>query len=338
MTFYYDFGLTRLVDEPIPTHVVHCRSLTLELGETKKIKETKEKIISLIKLSDPVSLTLDLQRGHLFLAECLSTISEMENFTKLELSFNYSRRYPFHIDKRYAPKFKVLHVRHCELASIDRLTSLVELKLEGVIVSDKELNNIASLPRLKILGLQVVHKDRYGDFGCSLFSSGLEGLTELDLSGSDYIDQDIWRHLKRLGQLRKLNLEYTNITDADLGHISNLTELTELDISCNCHITDSGLQYIKNLTKLTMLNISDNSITDAGLQYIVYLTKLTKLNVSDTKITDAGIEYLIHLGNLKVLDLTFNSKINSWSESHQPKDHPITRLIAAGCFVYHRGI
>ena len=101
--------------------------------------------------------------------------------------------------------------------------------------------------------------------------------------------------------------------DADLGRISNLTELTELDISQN-DITDSGLKHITNLTKLTMLNISE------------------------TKITDAGIAYLVHLDNLKVLDLTnnyemtFNFKIN-WSES-PPKDHPIARLIAAGCFVY----
>ena len=312
MTFYYeDYGFTRLGDEPIPTHVVHCRSLTLELGETKKIKETKEKIISLIKLSDPVSLTLKVPAGHMFLAESLQTISEMENFTRLELKFNLLNPINvFRIDASYGTKLKVLHVRNRELTNIDRLTSLVELKLEGVIVSDKELKNIASLPRLKILGLEVVHEDEYGDYAGSLFSSGLVGLTELDLSGSDYIDEEIFGHLKRLGQLRKLNLKFTRITDADLGHISNLTELTELDISQNIY-----------------------NITDSGLKHVMNLTRLTKLNVSDTSITDAGIEYLVHLGNLKLLDLTNNYEIN-WPESHQPKDHPIMRLIAAGCFVY----
>ena len=66
----------------------------------------------------------------------------------------------------------------------------------------------------------------------------------------------------------------------------------------------------------------------------INLTKLTKLNICDTNITDAGMEYLVHLSNLKLLDLTDNLKIN-WSESHQPRDHPVARLIAAGCFVYH---
>ena len=113
-------------------------------------------------------------------------------------------------------------------------------------MSDKELKSIASLPRLKILA---VHKDRYGDFGNSLFSSGLVGLTELDLTKSDYIDEDIWRHLKRLGQLRKLNLKRTKINEADLRGISNFTELTELNISQN-DITDSGLlKHVMNFSE-----------------------------------------------------------------------------------------
>ena len=163
--------------EPIPAHVVHCRSLTLELCETKKIKETKEKMISLIKLSDPISLTLKLLWGHMLLAECLSAISKMENFTRLELDF-FSERV-FQIDESFAKKLKVLHFSGGELVSIDRLTSLVELNMDEVKVSDKEIQNISSLSQLKILRLGFVNShveyDEYGDI-FSFFSSGLLGL------------------------------------------------------------------------------------------------------------------------------------------------------------------
>ena len=118
-------------DEPIPAHIVHCRSLTLTLIETENIEETKEKMISLIKLSDPITLALRLSHGHeMLLAECLSTISEMENFTRLKLFFSYKRL--FQIDESFAKKLKVLYGFCCELASIDRLTSLVELNLQRV--------------------------------------------------------------------------------------------------------------------------------------------------------------------------------------------------------------
>jgi len=292
---------TGLLHEPLPANVVHCCSLTLTLGKTNKIEETKNIIVSLIKMSNPVSLTFRLLCGHMFLAECLSTISEMENFTRLELVLPSER--VFHIDKGYEKKLKVLHVKGGELASIDRLTSLVELNLEGVKVSEKERWNIASLPQLRILRLggSVIGA---GGFA---FLSGLIGLEELNLYGT--LDIDL-QYLKRLGQLRKLKLKRTRITDADLGHITNLTELIELDISKNVNKTDSGLEHLSKLT------------------YLV------RLNISRTKITYVGIEYLAHLGNLRVLDIT-HTWVN-WSKFHKPKDHhPVLRLSAAGCFVYH---
>ena len=240
MRFHHDRNLrryARLMEEPIPVHIVHCHSLTLDLGETKEIEETKNRIVSLIKLSDPVSLTLNLQErcGHVFLSECLSAISEMENFARLELELDfYALPVLFHVEESYATKLKVLHVIGGQLANLDLLTSLVELKLDQVKVSEKELQKIASLPQLKILRLP--NGDVYwDDFGKYLFTSGLVQLVELDLSDNnfDYSNVDLLKYLKPLMQLRKLNLRNTSIIDAQLGDISNLRELSELNISQN---------------------------------------------------------------------------------------------------------
>ena len=314
---------TGLLHEPIPANVAHCHSLSLLLEGTDEIEETKKKIVHLIKLSDPVSLKLNLMCGQMFVDECLSTISQMENFTRLELKFDLSHNGDvFHIGEDYAKKLTVLHVGGGKLSSIDRLTSLVELKLEDVKMSEKELLNITPLPRLKILRLRLVAEgrtnqtkpnqgDEYGDDFVSSFSILSSRLVahveELDLShyrvpyGFDLCN------LKQLGQLTKLNLKNKGLTDVALELISGLTKLIELNISCNV-ITDSGLKHLANLTKLE------------------------KLNISHTDITDVGIEYIVHLRNLKVLDL--NGTNVNWSKFHQPKDHPVTRLFAAGCFIY----
>ena len=237
MKFHHDRNLhryARLMEEPIPAHVVHCRSLTLDLGETEKIEETKNRIVSLIKKSDPVSLTLNLieRCGHIF---TYSAISEMENFARLELDLDfYALPVLFHVEESYAMKLEVLHVSGGQLANFDRLTSLVELKLDQVKVSEKELQKIASLPQLKILRLP--NGDVYwDDFGKYLFTSGLVQLVELDLSDNnfDYSNVDLLKYLKPLMQLRKLNLRNTSIIDAQLGDISNLRELSELNISQN---------------------------------------------------------------------------------------------------------
>ena len=45
------------------------------------------------------------------------------------------------------------------------------------------------------------------------------------------------------------------------------------------------------------------------------------------------MDHPVHLSNLKVLDITL-TKVN-WSKLDQPKDHPVTRLFAAGCYIYH---
>ena len=73
------------------------------------------------------------------------------------------------------------------------------------------------------------------------------------------------------------------------------------------------------------------------MKYLIHLHNLRKLDISDTDITKAGMEYLVHLVNLKMLVLTSKMVNGQWSSSHQPKEHPLTRLLAAGCFV-HLGI
>ena len=62
------------------------------------------------------------------------------------------------------------------------------------------------------------------------------------------------------GDFRVLFLSRTQITDAGLAHLANLTNLRGLTLS-NTQITDAGLVHLSNLTNLQVLYLSDTQIT-----------------------------------------------------------------------------
>jgi len=106
-----------------------------------------------------------------------------------------------------------------------------------------------------------------------------------------------------------LDLHRTEVTDAELEHLTGLTKLETLDLS-GTQVTDAGLVHLKGLTKLENLkvtgrnsNSNPSQITDAGLVHLKGLTNLKYLDLAFTQITDAGLVHLKGLTNLKMLNL-----------------------------------
>ena len=70
--------------------------------------------------------------------------------------------------------------------------------------------------------------------------------------------------LQSLRNLKKLNLEQTQVRDAALYSVSSLKGLTHLSLR-NASLTDISLSYMSSLTKLTKLSIHDAVLTNVGL-------------------------------------------------------------------------
>lgn len=168
-------------------------------------------------------------------------------------------------------------------------------------------------------------------------------LSELDLSGIYLTNEDI-KDLSKMTNLKSLKLGgYEDFAEgsndlieskctpiSDISVLSNLKNLTRLDLSWN-EISD--LTPLKKLTKLTYLNLSNNQIKDIAplkelnnlnelnLNYnqienineLGSLTKLTHLDIVYNQIKD--IDPLKGLTNLTYLNLFFNqvSDISSLS-------------------------
>ncbi len=90
------------------------------------------------------------------------------------------------------------------------------------------------------------------------------------------------------GDRRKAaSLRDCKIIDADLKHLKELPDLTDLELR-GTPITDAGLAHLKGLTKLEDLNLYDTTVGDAGLEHLKGLKKLRFLMLKQTNVTDAG--------------------------------------------------
>ena len=97
-----------------------------------------------------------------------------------------------------------------------------------------------------------------------------------------------------------LRLQSTNVTDAVLAPMKDVTSLIDLNLATT-KITDAGLAHLKSLRHLQRLHLEMTGVTDAGLDQLKPLTNLTYLNLFGTKVTDAGLEKLKGLKYLRAV-------------------------------------
>ena len=168
-----------------------------------------------------------------------------------------------------------------------RLESLETLTLLRAPVTDADLADLPSLPKLKHLGLS---RTKVTDAGLSCLS-GLKGLESLNLYETR-ITGEGFEYLVPLTHLRILLLGATRVTDGALTHLRGLNNLITLEL-WNTQVTDAGLEHLKGLTKLRSLSLpSGDQITDAGLEHLKNLTQLEHLDLRGTDVTDAGCKDL----------------------------------------------
>lgn len=122
-------------------------------------------------------------------------------------------------------------------------------------------------------------------------------LTELTLCAMKLTDEDI-RELSEMKNLTKLNLRSNDITD--ITTLAELTNLTELWLDSN-NITD--ISPLAELTNLKQLYLDYNNISD--ISSLAELTNLKRLYLNNNNISD--ISPLAGLANLGLLNLTSNN-------------------------------
>ena len=118
----------------------------------------------------------------------------------------------------------------------------------------------------------------------------LGGYVSPDLSVPDWLPGIVGDEL--IGGGYVVNLRDTQVTDAGLVHLKELTaKLQFLNLS-DTGVTDAGLVHLKGLTSLQSLHLGGTEVTDVGLEHLKGLTSLKTLDLRKTKVTTAGVEDL----------------------------------------------
>ena len=160
-----------------------------------------------------------------------------------------------------------------DLSPLDNLSSLEELVISEMTVSDDDLQIIAKLPKLQSLTLV-----QCGLSGISPLAEAT-GLTHLNLNLNTLRDLSA---LEKLTDLIELRLSHNAVTE--LSSLSGLRKLEILDLSYNS-ITSSAPLF--NCTSLRELDLSNNALED--VEGLGNLAALEKLYLAFTGLTDISV-------------------------------------------------
>jgi len=108
----------------------------------------------------------------------------------------------------------------------------------------------------------------------------------VDLQGTS-LEFVSFRSLGHLSHLSSLNLDATNVIDADLAELSELANIQLLNLRF-CPITDRGMIHVVEMKNLRWLYVRGTYVSDEGLMLLTQLPHLSLVHARDTMTTDAG--------------------------------------------------
>lgn len=144
--------------------------------------------------------------------------------------------------------------------------------------------------------------------------ASLSALQELELRG-EIQDHEFGELLKRLTNLRALDINNTTLNGASLQHLKKLPKLEKLSLgssigllglsSLGGHlpIGQDGLLAIGELRCLKSLDFSRSNLKDDDMAPLAGLTELHTLSLRKTKINGSGLNALSSVKGLEKLDL-----------------------------------
>jgi hypothetical protein len=182
-----------------------------------------------------------------------------------------------------------------DLRHLSSLPSLRKLDLSFTQVCDEAMSALAPIKTLQ--WLDISNSSNLNGDGLQYLSE-LPNLQYLNLNQNSGIESSAFVHLKNVTSLRELycaaaerSWDNAFVTNESLKSISGLFLLERLDLTVSgdsSEITDVGLEYLTNLRNLTYLNLTGmHLITLNGLMNLVHLSLLEEVIVAQTMISES---------------------------------------------------
>lgn len=103
--------------------------------------------------------------------------------------------------------------------------------------------------------------------------------------------------------MRSLDLTYSNVKDAHLLRLTNLSSLEVLKLGC-CSVGDLAIEHLAAAApNLRVLDLSDTNVSDQSMPHVSSFTKLEHLSLFSCSLTNRSLRHVGKLVELHSLDI-----------------------------------
>ena len=152
-----------------------------------------------------------------------------------------------------------------------------------------------------------------------------ERVVAVSLSGDTEADE-IAAHIGCLHDLRRLQFEHTDVTDAGLHHLRSLTKLRKLELR-NPHVTGDGLACLAGMTRLQELSLGGEQLDGRGFGHLANLRRLVELTIDGGKFSDDDLTPLAALATLESVSVTNIAKVGGAFARHLSGSPQLRRIV-----------
>jgi hypothetical protein len=186
------------------------------------------------------------------------------------------------------------------LESISHLTGLQVLSLGNTGVTGGQMSSLKSLSSLR--GIQLIREMSFGGAGLAALKE-FPALEYLDCY-TNTTDAEL-QHISQLANLKWLRLRMGRIGGPGLVELAKIPYLERLALWGDKGLSDRHVRYLEGLRHLKSLTLwgSDAHLTNSTLASVSKLSSLEELHLIRVKtdFTDSGIGQLAKLNNLRIL-------------------------------------
>lgn len=184
--------------------------------------------------------------------------------------------------------------------ALTQLHSVETLWLSEMVITDQQLQRIATIPRIHELYLR---STPIGDEGVNSLAS-VKGLKRLDLNTTLVSDAAL-ETVGQFEQLEYLSLSSPNVKGSGVAHLARLHNLEQLQFT-GPNVTNDWIAAVASLQNLQWVELHSTSVDERALEHIKRWHKLHSLYLNQNAINVEAMgdlqEHLPHLGRFEVND------------------------------------